>query len=261
MRQLIICFSIFFLTYSSSAHAVDPGSPTVATVNAKISKLPNQNEDVAVLKGQLATMQEFTDDMLSTVYWALGTVVGLTVLLAGFGWFTSIRLHERELQSLRSELNAALATKTSSLQSELIALVEEKTKLISEVSTGTALEKVNDVFSPLAERMSVIDHGLKYLQTEHEFQRLKNEARYWEIKEVPANVLDSYQEILDLAISVKNKNEISQALKRLSIVLQGGTQIFSIKSVSLVASLNSLPSEFQIQADAVREAIRNTTIY
>ncbi len=64
---------------------------------------------VAVLRAQLATMRDHNDQLLATVFWALGTVAGLAVLLVGYNWFTQSRAYERDQVALRQALTDALS--------------------------------------------------------------------------------------------------------------------------------------------------------
>src|SRR3954464_13979188 len=53
---------------------------------------------------------QFNDRLLAMVYWCLGTLVGVFVLLVGFNWFTNFRVQQREVAALREELSAGLSS-------------------------------------------------------------------------------------------------------------------------------------------------------
>lgn len=69
-----------------------------------------------VSQTQIATMKEYHSSLLDTVYWALGTVATVAVLLVGFGWFANFKFHEAEKQRLKEDLVASQKEANATLE-------------------------------------------------------------------------------------------------------------------------------------------------
>lgn len=61
-------------------------------------------QEIAILKSQLEQHRAFQDAILNTVWWALGVLVAMTVVLIGASWFTNNHAYERDKIALRKEL-------------------------------------------------------------------------------------------------------------------------------------------------------------
>lgn len=97
-------------------------APTATAASAV--RMPN--DETLVLRAQLAEVHRFQEQILSTVYWSLGTLAGITVLLVGFGWWTNFRVYERDKQSLEKELRSTLLDALRASKDEHLALVEKR---------------------------------------------------------------------------------------------------------------------------------------
>ena len=76
---------------------------------------PKQTKQEKFLRGQLAEMRDYDQRLIATVYWSLGGVFLVVVVIAGFNWFANYRIYERERESLRNELKLQV----NALQSEV----------------------------------------------------------------------------------------------------------------------------------------------
>lgn len=91
---------------------LEPKTPSVA-----VASEPRESEEVAVLKAQLEVHKDYTQHILSTVYWSLGGVLSITMLIAGFGWFANFKIYEKDREILARELQAKLEEAISELNS------------------------------------------------------------------------------------------------------------------------------------------------
>lgn len=94
---LIVASSLLWVTLVSYAQAQAPGpisSPTPPTQN---------NEEAIALKAQVELMRHYDQRLLNTVYWALGGMGAVVLLVVGLGWYTNFRLYKRDVEDLKKD--------------------------------------------------------------------------------------------------------------------------------------------------------------
>jgi len=118
------------------------------------SSLQVANNELILAKAELAASLRFQDQVLTTVYWSLGTIAGLAILLVGYGWWSNFRIYDRDKQSLERELMVLLDKETNELKEQLRV---DMVKKISDASASldkdlkTAEERVSKSFETLLE--------------------------------------------------------------------------------------------------------------
>src|SRR6266566_7550202 len=106
-----------------------------------LAQLPHASDSVLVaLRAQLELTRSFQADLLSTVYWSLGVVLVIVVLLVGFGWFANFRVYQRDLEGLKRELETfvakAIAEVTTRLQTDLTSALTTGKKDLENASSA-----------------------------------------------------------------------------------------------------------------------------
>lgn len=97
--------------------------------NALLKKnLEAANLQIEVLKAQVDVMKSYQDKFLSTVYWSLGGVFGIVILLVGYNWFTNFKNQEKDIQTLKNYVEQELRDKKLELEGD----INKKIKDISE---------------------------------------------------------------------------------------------------------------------------------
>ena len=85
---------------------------------------PMATDEKEFLRGQLAEMRDYDQRLLATVYWSLGGVFLVIVVIAGLNWFANYRIYERERESLRNEINLQVRILQSELEQRFLKLSE-----------------------------------------------------------------------------------------------------------------------------------------
>jgi len=254
---LFILFSGVSFAQTTPPAPVQPLAPT--SLDQTSTTVAGASE-VAVLKAQLSVMQNYTDRLLSTVYWALGAVVGLGILLIGYGWFSNARMHERDILSIRAELRATLSADVSNLRSEVlrqteVALVDVSASVSKEVD-----EAIQKEVKPLQRTLSSIQSDLKRVKHDCEMGNLESKAHYWELKKVDSNLFPAHISILGLSVAANDRSRIGSTLRKLREIAVRDFYLMPSELTQLTSLLDKLPSEYAIQVEAIRSALRNKTV-
>jgi hypothetical protein len=219
--------------------------------------------EIAILKAQLQTMQTSDQRLLTSVYWSLGIVGGVALLLVGYSWFTNMRIYERDKAALTQDLEGQLESKFSSLKSAFETKQAELNKAILESAT-TPLAKLE---KQMAEQMASLKanintrceqtgSSLHALDLRVEYDREQAEAYYWEFRQVPGNEIDRYESMLTYAIAMGAENKIARCLARIEKLMSSGTLPYWGRVPGILETLDKLPPKYSTQADAVREHLK-----
>lgn len=241
-------FLILFIATALSAQNVTNENKTAET------------SEVIVLRSQLQTMQEYDQKLLTTVYWALGVVGGIAVLLVGYGWFTNWRIYERDKAALTQELESQLQSKFATLKAELAT----KQNAVAEEILAQASTKVESVRNDLKQEIKQNESFAQQLLERIlalslwiEYYKGQMEANYWEAQKVEGNVLDRYREMLTIAIKVGDEGEITSCLVKLEGLMRKGTLPFWAYVPGLIEILDKLPPKFTTQTNTIKEHLKN----
>lgn len=261
MRKLsIIIFFLIFLPITCVAQEGD-------TTNIKGIELTNEQQ-VEILERQLATTETFLDEILNTVYWSLGILVTLAVLLVGFGWFSNFKVYERDKKALKSELLGLIEQNFKEIQTEIekksAGLSNEISNKIKEFRSEIqehAEQALEGEIETLNKKISRLKSSIGYLKdrnTELKLDIEKADRRYWELKGVKANELSSYRRTLDLAVEVNNEREISSSLKGIRELLNEGLTFYHTFEPDVLDTLDNLPSKYSEEVTTIKSLIRKS---
>jgi len=201
-------------------------------------------------------MQTYTDRLLTTVYFSLGAVVVVAGLLVGFGWYTSFRVHERDLAAIRNELTAAQQNDIQRLRLELTTSTQQGLTEISARSEETARKSVTASLVPLQAKVNGLASTVSSLESRLARLTFQAESWYWEHAGVKENQLRFELELLRLAHREKDDVEIPTRLQNLQSIVESGASLYSVDVSDIVAIIDQLPSQFAVNAEGLRNALR-----
>ena len=188
-----------------------------------------------ILKAELSAIRSYHNSLLDTVYWALGTIVGLAVLLVSSSWYTNFKLNEsdkarlqeevdkkiaeaqslagRDLQSLADRLDGKLGRDSIAISNRFSAEIDDLKNELRAVDRqlSTDLKDLQDALKIMLTLPDKINRQLNRIDCQTQL----NTERIWEIKESPIKVLLSQYFTLRTAIKMRDNDEIARVLARM----------------------------------------------
>jgi hypothetical protein len=251
-----------------------PAAAAAKIVTSEPKLLPSQEvtEQLAVVRAQLADARDFQSNMLSTVYWSLGTLASVSVLLAGFGWFINLRVYERDKTALERELKAAITNESNLLSQTLRSSADaqfatnEKAMSDRTVAHSAQLQAstqglITSLEKALLKEISSLVGSQRDLKEELLLLQIRMEEKDredWLRKQVLANALDCSIAILKLAKSLSDEHSIADALDKIkqdldAIQINTTTSIDNYQQGELSAALESVKGRHAHSASNLKQ--------
>ena len=249
--------AIILLIGIAYVHCAQAATENRSTIDTSKEAYASKMEEVIILKAQISLMREFNQHILSTVYWSLGTIVVIAILLVGFSWFTNYRMYEREVKALRQELIGYLDQQLAAFRSDFNQKSDENFEDISKRSIEAVHSETKQIVTPLQTKIAEFTEDISELR----FKALKSEDHYWELRGVTGNQVERHLQMLPLAIKMKSEIEIATCLKDLRTLLENGAPIFHAKITDILALLDKLDPKFSAHAEALRNALKTAKTY
>ena len=112
------------LTVSSIALWFTAAFPQSASAPAAGTSPPLHQTELAVVKAELEITRKFQEQLLSTVFWSLGTLAAVAVLLVGYSWWNNSRNYDRDKISFEREIRSLLTEAAAKLSDEQRAAIK-----------------------------------------------------------------------------------------------------------------------------------------
>lgn len=212
------------------------------------------------LRGQLISLNSMHDSLISTVHWALGVAFGIAVLLVTYNWLVTGRNIARDKEALREELRGMFKTAEAQSHERLLEQMETYRAAMAtniEKATATALDAIDRKISHQQAQINSLREEMNSKFTQTGCEQLLNEARYWNVRDVPGNEFTTYRQLLDLASPDPALSpHVNTALKEILRLIQNPrTSYFTSEVAELTTSLDRLPSAYAAMVGAVKEAL------
>lgn len=133
-----VVLTIFALLLPVTGQAQAQKSTTTLSA-AQTKAEPAQETKLQALQTEIQVMKDFIQHILSTVYFALGTVLVVLFAMIGFGWYQNVRVFERDKEALRQSLMATLKEETANGFKDINNKATERFKTFDE-NIAKALE-------------------------------------------------------------------------------------------------------------------------
>lgn len=253
---LILCF-LFPLadafadvsgTDASSTQVEDKVNPSTKTPPTKIesqvtsdSKLIRALEDqLAQVKTQNDLLKEYQSSLLSTVYWSLSFLGGITVLLIGYGWWSNAKIHEKDKEEIRQEVSNLLEKWEVDIKLTNTEFNKEQLKTV-DTKIGSVFDQLKEIEKSTKDQLDrysqdskninkLIADKVDSLEVASESLRIKHarlvcevnviEERVWDTRGVTANVLLTQAEGIVHALELGSDARVSLILNRLKDTLE-----------------------------------------
>ncbi|MCZ2120631.1 MAG: hypothetical protein LC108_00025 [Anaerolineales bacterium] len=251
----IILLSIFIYLASQSNIKVSAQTnsvtPTVVNLTPTATATALPDNEVVVLRAQLEIMQQYNQQILATVYWALGIIAGLAVLLVGFGWFVNFRVYERDKSTMQDDLRYFIRSELETSSKAFEKRIDEKI----EKSVKDYQENLKASLVKMQARVSSIEEAL----AESEYKRLSEETKKETYKD---SAFRQYVRMIELAHKLPPYLDFyfSEPLENIITLLKDGLAPAPEDVKDLNKELNNVPEGYAMDVESIRQLIKNSRI-
>ncbi len=92
------------------------------------------------LLAEVRVLREFTQHILTTVYFSLATVAVVLLTMVGFGWYQNFRAYERDKEALRQSLSTSLQQDVARRFTEIESMFADRLNAVDQ-SVASAMEQ------------------------------------------------------------------------------------------------------------------------
>lgn len=235
LRSLAFIFALSAICAFAAQPSQSP-SPTAGQPAPATKPDTTQDAKVQALQSELQVMRDFTQHILSTVYWSLGVILVVLFTMIGFGWYQNFRAFERDKEALRVSLSETLRQDLSTKAVDLEQKLSEGSRAIE--------KKVSDAIREAHHRISSVD-----LYAHAEIFGVQARLPLHDI-----NLLHFIMMIGRYSQRV-SPDELSHALQPVLSYVESQKAIDPTIRTPILNLLERLPRDCKAMADRIREAL------
>lgn len=150
------------------------------------------NIQVAVLEAQLDEIKSFDEKLINTVYWALGTVVTLALLLVAYNWYTNNSLYQKDVKNISN----SLSFESKQMFSDYKQSIDQELNTTKQIIDQEILKMKQSIDLQVSEshdkyrgEIDLLEAAVAKTRDEMKKDLYIVEARLWQIKGVSLNVI------------------------------------------------------------------------
>jgi hypothetical protein len=205
MRTFAAAAIVFGLSLEitlAQAPSISPSTTPALSLNNSANSL----EHVVELTGQL------DQRLLTTVYWCLGTLVTVFLILVGYNWFVNFRIHERDFRELRKEISVRLDAAVDKIEAAAKTATQELKTELRKSTESYVDSKTSGVKSDI--------DSLRRDVGRLEAADLKREVDSWFSEKVYTNALFRHVQYLHKIRKVGYDWEVQKGLDKMETILK-----------------------------------------
>jgi hypothetical protein len=209
------------------------------------------SDDATVLRAQLQIMRDADQRLLSTVYWALGTLISVTIVVAVLGWYMNFHVYERDRESVKQELSAMLTSKQAELEKGVRQSLSKLDSDLRELITQRLAASEERLRTVAQSAAANVEYTLTHLR--YDFSELKGK---WE--EQQGSLLGAWFEYRNMLITTIEMGESwpGYALEHLKRILKAGVRLNHHHVLEISHLLERVPSGYSADVATIEHLVK-----
>jgi hypothetical protein len=210
-----------------------------------------QSDEVGILQAQLQVMRDEEGHLLSTVYWALSTLIAVTIAVAVLGWYLNFRISEHDRSSLKAELNTALAEAVTKRFSHLEHGFSELRSHLESSVTERLAEEERRLDAKSKGRSAQMEHDLLNLQ--YRFYELQGQ---WQERDNSLlGAWFAYRSMLRVSLQM-GESWPGYALEYLKRILKAGVRLNHHHELEIRGLLSRVPDGYSADLELMDKLVK-----
>ena len=236
-EKTIILFFVILVGFTANVSAqTQVTTQSVALVSEKTNSNSSDELKLALMEKELQDSKDFTQHILATVYFCLGTVIVVLLAMVGFGWYQNVRAYEKDKEALRQSL-------TNDLNEHLKSGIKDLEKNTTQeflVFDG----KVAKIFENLQQQV----RNLELSSSSSIFQAAH-------LEKTPRTDFQVFIGQIERGIGKVSPAVLNEGLSKILFYYRGSKCVDEIHRTELLALVKCLPPENAEYAERLREVL------
>lgn len=251
---LCIClmFSTYLLTQQSSTQSVSAPAGVQEAAQQPVSKAgPSPADEANMLRAELRIIKENYGHMLSTVYWALGALISVTIAVAVLGWYMNFRLYERDKESMRRELKLLVAQSQAQILEAMqnrIASIDKQVNELVRVSVGNAESTLKAAAQGAISRLRA---DLTHVQ----YDLAEIQGKTYEQQRSMLGAWQRYRDMLRFALQM-GESWVGYPIDHLKRLLTDGVRLSHHYVLEITELLSKLPTGYAGDVETITNMVK-----